>query len=299
MGNGEKTIRALLVEDDFGFANLLEEWLTDVYADGQDDIHPSRIQFVQVDSLGKALWTLRSQSFDILLIDLNLPDSKGLDTFNQFSDYISIYPIIVLSGLDDASLANQAVRRGAQDYLVKNAIDGQLLIRAIRYALERHALHQELDRIRESERREREQGSLDRLVDAGLSKVSAHMLGLQDLRFGSEDVFNQHVNRFGDALEKLLQMRTHKVCHDVSEDMKKMARDLGFLKCGPRDVVDIYKAALIRWRDPGNLIKNEAIHEESRYLAFELMGHLVSFYRPYALGGYGKGSDHEKTSKKN
>ncbi|MBF0416327.1 MAG: response regulator [Magnetococcales bacterium] len=279
-----RMVKGLLVEDDVGFAGLLNEWLDGVVISGSVP-QPITIRLTLAESLEKAMMEVDSGAYDILLVDLNLPDSRGLSTFERISGRISDIPVIVLSGLDDESLAIQAVRSGAQDYLVKNAIDGNLLFRSIRYALERFALHQELERAREAERRQRELGSLERLAERGLSQISAQMLGLQGLKEGYPDTFEQMVARLALALGKLLRMRTHKVFYDLSTEMKQIASELGFIRCGPRDVVDLYTATLKKCETPGNYEKNETVHEECRYLAFELMGHLVFCYRSYALGG--------------
>lgn len=290
MSERDHAVRALLVEDDAGFSGLLDEWLADAVAGGAAP-HPIRIELTVVDSLQKGLAEVHGGSYDILLVDLNLPDSQGLETFERITLGGGNLPVIVLSGLDDESLAIQAVRSGAQDYLVKSQIDGNLLFRSIRYALERFSLHQALERARESERREREQGSLERLADRGVSQIAAQMLGLQGLKEGYPDLFEQIVDRLAVAVGKLLRMRTHRVHFDLSAEMKQIAAELGFVRCGPRDVVDLYAAVLRKSEAPGNFDRNEAVHEECRYLAFELMGHLVSFYRPYALGGQTRRGD--------
>ncbi|MEO5345920.1 MAG: response regulator [Magnetococcus sp. YQC-9] len=282
----QTVVRVLLVEDDLGFATLLDEWLADMDR-RQASFPASHLILTTVTRLSDALRELESDAFDILLIDLNLPDSVGLETFERIRHHAISYPVIVLSGLDDESLAVQAVRGGAQDYLVKNTIDGNLLFRSIRYALERHAMNLALERVREDERRQREQGSLERLSERNLSRVAAQMLGIQELKRDYQERFSSLVSRFGTVLDRQIQMRTHKVVYNISDEVKQIAAELGFLRCGPRDVVDIYLSTLEQREQPVNPVKNEAIHEECRYLAFELMGHLVSFYRPYAMGGDG------------
>ncbi|MBF0348386.1 MAG: response regulator [Magnetococcales bacterium] len=282
----EQTIRALLIEDDPGFVTLVGEWLGDMERH-RSSILPYPILLTQVSQLAHALEKLKLSSFDILLIDLNLPDSMGLETFERIRHFTATHPVIVLSGLDDESQAIQAVRSGAQDYLVKNTIDGNLLFRSIGYAMERHALKLALERMRESERRARELGSLDRLSERNLSRIAAEMLGIRELKRDYQDIFQQLVTRFGTVLDQQIHMRTHKVVYNISDELKQLAADLGLLRCGPRDVVDLYLATLEKREDPGYPQKNEAIHEECRYLAFELIGRLVSFYRPYAMGGDG------------
>ncbi|MBF0154919.1 MAG: response regulator [Magnetococcales bacterium] len=282
----EQTIRALLIEDDLSFATMIGEWLEDVERQ-HSSILPYHIFLTRVSELAHAFEELKRSSFDILLIDLNLPDSMGLETFERIRHYTASFPVIVLSGLDDESQAIQAVRNGAQDYLVKNTIDGNLLFRSIGYAMERHALKLALEQVRESERRARELGSLDRLSERSLSRIAAEMLGIRELKRDYQDIFQRLVARFGVVLDQQIQMRTHKVTYNISDELKQLAAELGFLRCGPRDVVDLYLTTLEQREVPGYPQRNEAIHEECRYLAFELMGRLVSFYRPYAMGGDG------------
>lgn len=81
----------------------------------------------------------------MVFLDLSLPDSRGLDTFSRVYAQAPQVPIIVLTGLDDEQVAVQAVRKGAQDYLVKGYVDSNLLVRAMHYAVERkRALEEEL-----------------------------------------------------------------------------------------------------------------------------------------------------------
>ncbi|HYL56326.1 MAG TPA: PAS domain S-box protein [Gemmatimonadales bacterium] len=124
-----RPIHVLLVEDNPGDARLILEMLREVQADTFD--------LDTVDSLAPALERLSQAAVDIVLLDLGLPDSEGIETFHRAHRGAVDQPIIVISGLDDETLALEAVRAGAQDYLVKGRIEGQLLARAIRYAIER------------------------------------------------------------------------------------------------------------------------------------------------------------------
>jgi diguanylate cyclase (GGDEF)-like protein len=132
-------IRALLIEDNPGDARLIELALSD-----------SGAAFFQLEKAGKlsdGLDRLSSGCFDVLLLDLSLPDSHGIDTFERVAAEAPALPVIVLSGLSDEQLAAKAVNAGAQDYLVKGKADGETLARAILYAIERHELQQELRRL--------------------------------------------------------------------------------------------------------------------------------------------------------
>lgn len=119
----------LLVEDNPGDAHLFRVHLMDSPG------HPFEI--LHVTTLAQAIGRIVQGSIDLILLDLSLPDSKGLATFRAANLAAPEVPIIVLSGLEDEELAIQTVHEGAQDYLSKRDVDGPLLIRAIRYSIER------------------------------------------------------------------------------------------------------------------------------------------------------------------
>jgi len=130
-------IRVLLVEDDLGDADLIGELL---------ELVPSiHFQVTPTKRLAQALGHLRQELFDVVLLDLSLPDSHGLATVSQICTQAPTVPIVILSGLEDKALALAAVQKGAQDYLVKGHVDSDLLVRAIRYAIERSKIRQLLN----------------------------------------------------------------------------------------------------------------------------------------------------------
>jgi diguanylate cyclase (GGDEF)-like protein/PAS domain S-box-containing protein len=114
---------------------------------GQPD---SQFDLIHRDRLEAGIEYLDHGTVDIVLLDFSLPDSKGLDTFRRVNAEHPEVPVIVLTSLEDDAVAVQAVAEGAQDYLAKRYLDGRLLTRAIRYALERHRSEEAL---RESEER--------------------------------------------------------------------------------------------------------------------------------------------------
>jgi DNA-binding NarL/FixJ family response regulator len=99
--------------------------------------------FTHVERLSQGLKCLSEARFDVILLDLGLPDSQGLETLAKVKALASAVPILILTGFDDESLSLQAVRAGAQDYLSKAHIDGYIITRAIRYAIERHQILEE------------------------------------------------------------------------------------------------------------------------------------------------------------
>jgi diguanylate cyclase (GGDEF)-like protein len=125
-------MRVLLIEDNPGDARLLREMLRA----GAD----LEFAVTTADRIASGLAYLGEREFDLVLLDLSLPDSEGIDTLRQVRGAASNLPIIVLTGLNREEVGLMAVREGAQDYLIKGQIDHPLLVRAIRYASERHRL---------------------------------------------------------------------------------------------------------------------------------------------------------------
>jgi diguanylate cyclase (GGDEF)-like protein/PAS domain S-box-containing protein len=125
-----------LVEDNPGDARLLREMLSD---------HGSpETELTHVACMGDAEKHLAQQAVDIILLDLGLPDAHGLDAVRRARSAAPHVPLVVLTGLDDESVATQALQEGAQDFLIKGQIDGRGLIRALRYAVERKASEEAL-----------------------------------------------------------------------------------------------------------------------------------------------------------
>jgi PAS domain S-box-containing protein len=139
-----ENLKVLLVEDNPGDIFLLQEFLKEV--------NTVVIELIPVERLSEALNYLEKETFDVILLDLSLPDSQGLETFVIAHQQAKATPIIVLTGINDETLATKAMQEGAQDYLVKGQVTGDLLVRSMRYAIERqradNALRQSEERFR-------------------------------------------------------------------------------------------------------------------------------------------------------
>ncbi len=157
-----QSIYILLVEDNGKDAELLQEALVDVGA--------NQWRIIQIPRLSEALNCIRNQHFDVILLDLSLPDSQGLETLAQVNIAAPNIPIVVLTSLNDEKLALQSVRQGAQDYLVKGCWEGELLVRAIRYAIER----------KQSEKALRQQYLRERLMGRVQERIR-QSLALEDI----------------------------------------------------------------------------------------------------------------------
>jgi PAS domain S-box-containing protein len=136
-----KVIRVLLIEDNPGYSEVIRIML--------ERIGDARFDMVGVQRLSDGLQNLSDANFDVVLLDLKLPDSQGIDTFEKVHAAAPGLPIIVLTVTDNDALALEAVQKGAQDYLVKERVDGKLLEHSIRYAIERKQAEEMLKNHRE------------------------------------------------------------------------------------------------------------------------------------------------------
>jgi diguanylate cyclase (GGDEF)-like protein/PAS domain S-box-containing protein len=141
MNDMEEKLNVLLVEDDRAQARLIEEMFRDI-SSPQVDIHVA-------ERLAVALQRLEQQTLAAVLLDLSLPDSQGLATVASVSAKAPKIPIVVLTGANDDQLAVAAVRAGAQDYLVKDKVNPDVLKRVLRYAIERKRSEAELQESQE------------------------------------------------------------------------------------------------------------------------------------------------------
>ena len=139
----QPSTKLLLVEESVGHAELLRAALRE--ASGTD----RRFKLVHVVCLADALQCLREAPFDLALLDVSLPDSKGIETLLRLQDEMSTLPVVIMTGLNDEELAVEAMRRGAQDYLVKGDVDGRMVVRAVRHAIERKRIDVQLQHQRE------------------------------------------------------------------------------------------------------------------------------------------------------
>ncbi|GAB3672581.1 bacterio-opsin activator domain-containing protein [Halopiger thermotolerans] len=154
--DAEETLRILLIEDNPGDARLIEEMLKDTEELAQrvspDEAAGRTPEITRETRLEDGLATLESASTDVVLLDLNLPDSAGLETLEAVHEESETTPIVVLTGVRDQQVGVEAIQRGAQDFLVKDEVTSELLVRTIHHAIER--ARQEYERRRQREQLE-------------------------------------------------------------------------------------------------------------------------------------------------
>lgn len=125
----DKSVTVLLIEDNPGDRRLIREMLAEA--------GNIAFELQYADRLQAAMENLVQNGLDVILLDLGLPDSQGLETLRKVYARATQTPIVVLTGLNDETVGVQAINEGAQDYLIKGQVDTQLLTRTIRYAIER------------------------------------------------------------------------------------------------------------------------------------------------------------------
>jgi len=138
----ENRIKILLVEDDPDDVWVMRNLLSDRW--------DAPFELVQVELLSAAIERCEEGAFDVVLLDLTLPDGKGLETFFTMHAHAGGVPIVVLTGYNDEATAVKAVQAGAQDYLVKGEVNDHVLVRSIRYAIERSRRHRAEETMRDT-----------------------------------------------------------------------------------------------------------------------------------------------------
>jgi phosphoserine phosphatase RsbU/P len=143
-------LQILMLEDDDAYATLVARMLRN-----------SGSELVVAQKLEVALKHLMGRQFDVVLSDLNLPDSRGFETFQKMLAAAPKLPIVVLTGQDDDALGLRTVQAGAQDYLIKDQLQAPLLFRALTYAIERKRLQLETARITDELKRQNDEMTAD------------------------------------------------------------------------------------------------------------------------------------------
>lgn len=251
----ERPLSVLLVEDDPVYARLITELLdTSRYA---GILHVTRVVL-----LSEALARMEANDFDVLLLDVGLPDSQGLDTVLTVRRAAPELPVVVLTGRDDI-VAPQALRAGAQDYLIKGSFGDELLTRSLRYAVERHLLQGRL----------RAQRSIARL------RRDRRILDLLSVESDTEPAFSlppplaqAQPELFAELAHRYQQMVAGEAEADIdltgSDDLQAFVDRLVVLHADATDVLRMHDEAGIAVSD-----------EVSRSLLVEVLARLANAYR--------------------
>lgn len=271
-----RDIRILLVEDDTDDTQLVTALL------GGDEA--PRFTVTCRGSLAAALIELDNATPDAVLLDLSLPDSHGFDGLREIGNRHRRVPVVVLTGLADAGAGLDALGLGAEDYLLKTGLDRELLVRALRYARERRALHCQLEDLREQERSEREQAAFERLLAPSRTAITAQFYGAHELPESAPQLHAELIARYGRLLEAHFSSASREGDRAMSRELQVMSESLGLMYAGPRDVIRIHQDALRLYTTTATDSVARAMGNEGRLMLVELMGYLMAWYRRQATG---------------
>jgi len=212
----EKTLHVLLVEDNAGDARLLREMFSTE--------KPGSFELTHLMNMSDAMMHLAKAEVDVLLLDLGLPDAYGLETVRRAHTAAPRVPLIVLTGLDDEVLAADAMKEGAQDYLIKGQIENRALPRALRHAIERHRMQSETDIIRTQQLQFKDEflSHVSHELRSPLTSIYQFVTILQDRLAGELNV-EQH-DHLGVVLRNVKQLQS--MINDLVEVTRMQAGKL-------------------------------------------------------------------------
>jgi DNA-binding NarL/FixJ family response regulator len=247
------------------------------------------------DGLDAALERADGARHDAILLDLSVVRDPLGGEIERTRSRAPGAAVVVLDRSENPETARELIRAGAHDYLVLDQATPATLARVIRCAIERHRRERRHARTRQSRRHRRELSSLGCLSGPGSSAVTAALFGQGPLERTHPREFRAFREAYGDLVEARLEESVFKAesgVRDVRERTRALARHIGHLRGGARDVVDLHLAVLRPRLRAAATPQRQALLEEGRLLALELMGHLVSYYRNRSIGAPAEVSAH-------
>lgn len=276
MATPERAINVLVIEDNPDDRELFRRQLRQM----QD----GAFSFREAETLDDGLSQIGANSVDLVALDLNLPDSSGLETLQTVFEAAPSVPIIVLTGETDNGLGVEAIKQGAQDFIIKGEFSTELVTRCVRYTLERQRLAMALEAAEFREQQEREQGSIERLADPPKTGVSARAFNVKRLRDAAPMQFSDIAIEYRKILTDAVEQKATVADFDVPARLKQLAARLARMRIAPRDLVELHLTALQSISSDVNPKKARVASFEGRLVLLETMGHLAGEYRLYALG---------------
>lgn len=265
MAATDKTQRVLLlVEDNPADAYLVAQLLVNEDTEAFSIIH--------VTTLNAAVQYLHAHTVDVVLLDLHLPDGKGLTNVRALQAVSQLAPIVVLTGIEDEELALACIGAGAQDYLIKGGLQTPTLRRALGYAISRV---QEV-KMRELQETLEQYRALSAVASA--TAITAALSGSGSVRERYPNVFREFVKDYLQLLSLYLDqliLRKEK----PFDQMERLVSSLGDAGGGPKDLLDVHVTALDKVAGEKASERSRSLAIESRLLALEMMGLLVDYYR--------------------
>ena len=277
------TCHVLLIEDKLDNIKLLE----DLLSKSQHTSLAKGLTFLvtSATTLRESVQSLEAHTFDVILLDLDLPDSHGLNTLIKLREKVANIPIIVEMDERSEGKVVESFQLGADGYLQLKDLDSNLLIHEIRLGIERQKYRTKINQEQQEIRQAQELADLDDLIKSSKeTSVTARLFGAYPLQESLPDVFDELVENYGKLLDLALEQRVFKVDYNISEQLRILGDKLGFLKASPRDAVEIHTKVLKQKSQDVPMVKAQAYVAEGRLMILELMGYMASFYRKYYIG---------------
>ncbi|MEZ5404468.1 MAG: response regulator [Bryobacteraceae bacterium] len=270
------TIRLLLIEDSPSDIVLIQASLA--------ESKRTRFQVETAETLEDGIAAALATRPEVVLLDLGLPDSDGLESLIRFRQQYGDGLVFVLTGLDDDDSGFQAIEYGATDYLVKSRLPTAFLGRMLRYALERRRLERELEQRRQRQRQESEVRRVESLSTAPNTATAARIYSGRPLRESHPTEFQQVLADYRSGLNGRMLDNGVAGGQDLTASaMRDLGNRLGYLRAGPRDVIDAHLLVLKEVIEGAPTLRAQVYLEEARTLVLELMGYLADYYRHHGL----------------
>ena len=263
--------QVLLVEDEPADVHKIQNMLNDV----ESAFFKRGFELACVETLNEAKQILSKAKFDVILLDLVLPDSRKINNLQQLQAIDPNIPIIVQTALEDDVIAVKALELGACGYLPKVASDRDLLLYAIRSAIERS---RQLANLQQLPPRE-----IDVLENLLTDAIDLKSIGDSSLKENTPDIFTELEQKYNRLLDRFVEQKIYQVEYTLSEKIDVLIEQLGYLQATPRDLVELHMS-VIKQKQSISRKKSQAFVVEGRYLLLELMGKLAAYYRRYYIG---------------
>lgn len=272
-----RELSVLLVEDSEMVAELVTIWLT--------ECEEPALAVERVTRLDEALARLSQGGIDVMLLDLSLPDSKGLDTVSRAVAHSPDVPAVVLTASSDPDQALGAVKAGAQDYLFKMHMNGESLQRALVYAIERHK-----KRMPDAQARERDwiEAEIERITESAHVAWGAGDADAGALEQNAPEAFEELSALYNAVLTRIVDASHEGTPYDASDELRSIATALAEEWAGPDDVVALHARALRTGLSQAAVEDLKLNPDLTRGLGLKLMGHLVAAYRALAITARGR-----------
>ena len=237
-----------------------------------------------------ALKHVLQHDFAVILLDVQMPGMDGFEAARMIrqGERNEKTPVVFVTGYEGALQQHDGFSVGAADFLFK-PVDARILQAKVEFFVELYQSNAELRRQRE--RLQRELSELDEFSERRDRSKTAEMYLGKPLREQSRDTFRRQVQKFEELLEMALEQRAYRVESQLPARLKSVAHEMGTLRLGPQDVVQVFSEALKNKTEAAPAKMAQVYVEESRLVLIELLGHLVAFYRDRGkMWGTGKES---------